>query len=264
MNTLLERLVVYCNTCLKKDINYEIARYILNHYDECESITLKRICEDCYISRTSVVRFCELFNFSSWSAFHQFLTGTKKIKTFQAIDRFKTINIDNLYRMIYTVADNYTDEFKKEVKSYVNLMVDLLFKHDKVYLFGAIYPLSLATAFQVDMIGLGKLVYSNFQNEGTTIEPMQENDLALILTASGRYISEYKQQFNAVCHSDAKRVVMSCSNRYKGMPAIDYYVHMQPSKDGGVKDFDYYLSAFLDIVYVEYRIRLEEGVYVTA
>lgn len=264
VNTLIERLIVYCNTCLKKDVNYEIARYMIAHYEDCENITLKKICDECYISRTSVIRFCELFNFSSWNRFHHFLVATKKIKTMQAEERFKDINIDNQYQKICTVANTFTLAFKESVENHVNTIVDMLFACDKVYLFGAIYPLSLATAFQVDMIGLGKLVYSNFQNEGIDLEPMGEHDIALLLTASGRYISEYKQQFNAICRTDVKRVVLSCSARYQEMPAFDHYVYMRPSKEGGIKDYDYYLTVFLDLIYIKYRLRLREKVYVTA
>ena len=80
MNTLLSRLIVYINSCVKKDVIYEIARYIIKNYSYCQNITLKDIMDECYVSRASVTRFCEYFGFHSWNNFQSFLVKTKKVK----------------------------------------------------------------------------------------------------------------------------------------------------------------------------------------
>lgn len=263
MNTLIGRLIIYVNSCIKKDVNYDIAKYLIEHHTECEDISLKQLCEECYVSRASIIRFCEMFGFPSWKALQQFLVSTKKIKEKQMQDRYKKLDVHDLYgNLEHLIGDDarIIDRIKEDVKIVINALTTC----DKVYLFGAIYPLSIATAFQIDMVASGKVVYSDFQSESSDIESMSENDLAIILTASGRYISECKGKFNAICHSPAKRMLLSSSNQYAGLQSINYYIHIKQTKKGGVKDFDYYLMAFLDVVYAEYRLHLKEKSHANA
>lgn len=260
MNTLIDRLIIYVNTCLKKDVNYDIARYIIEHYLDFEQMSLKKLCEECYVSRASIIRFCDLFGFPSWKSFHQFLLRTKKIKESQMEDRFHKLDIEKLYLTLGYISSNTDERYIKKLKEDVQMVVDALKQGTKIYMFGAIYPLSIATAFQIDMIASGKVVYSDFQSEDNEIEAMNADDLAIILTSTGRYISECKGKFNAICHAPAKRMLLSCSNQYAGLQSINHYVHIRPTKEQGVKGFDYYLMAFLDLVFVQYYLQQVRGI----
>lgn len=251
MNILLGRLIIYVNTCLKRDVNYTIARYIIENYVDCEKITLKQVCEECYISRASVIRFCELFGFSSWVSFHQFLTRMKRVKDNQMKNRLSKLELEDLYQQIKYIT-NSTADFIKSIKRDVQIVVKAIHDSKRIYLFGAVYPLSIATSFQTDMTATGKVVYSDLQRDHYLVELMKEGDLAIIITVTGRYITEGKKKFNSICHSPAKLMLISSSNQYAGLPSINYYIHMKTQNQSMIKIHDYFLMMFLDIVYVTY------------
>ena len=227
MNTLLSRLIVYINSCVKKDVIYEIARYIIKNYSYCQNITLKDIMDECYVSRASVTRFCEYFGFHSWNNFQSFLVKTKKVK----------------------------ENLKKEI----NALVEIINQSSRIYLFGAVYPLSLAVDFQINMISIGKTVYSDFQSESDYLEPMNEDDLAIILTASGRYVGECKSKFNLICNNAGKKAVISCSNRYSSLQYINHYLYIPTTNKNSFVDFDYYTILILDLIYIEYNLKYCRG-----
>ena len=253
MNTLLSRLIVYINSCVKKDVIYEIARYIIKNYSYCQNITLKDIMDECYVSRASVTRFCEYFGFHSWNNFQSFLVKTKKVKEQQIESRFSNIDIESIY------DQNDSLEFKNNLKKEINALVEIINQSSRIYLFGAVYPLSLAVDFQINMISIGKTVYSDFQSESDYLEPMNEDDLAIILTASGRYVGECKSKFNLICNNAGKKAVISCSNRYSSLQYINHYLYIPTTNKNSFVDFDYYTILILDLIYIEYNLKYCRG-----
>lgn len=251
MNTLLGRLIVYVNTCLKKDVNYTIAQYIMENYVDCETITLKQLCEECYVSRASIIRFCELFGFSSWTSFHQLLTRMKRVKENQMKERFSQLRSEDLYQQIQQIT-NSMEGFRESIKRDIEIVVKAIHDSKKIYMFGSIYPLSIATSFQTEMTAIGKVVYCDFQRDESQVGLMEEGDLAILLTVSGRYITEGKKKFNSICHSPAKRMLISGSNQFAGLQSINYFVYLKAKKQSMLKVHDYFLMVFLDIVYVTY------------
>ena len=213
MNTLLSRLIVYINSCVKKDVIYEIARYIIKNYSYCQNITLKDIMDE----------------------------------------------IESIYDHLCYIAKNDSLEFKNNLKKEINALVEIINQSSRIYLFGAVYPLSLAVDFQINMISIGKTVYSDFQSESDYLEPMNEDDLAIILTASGRYVGECKSKFNLICNNAGKKAVISCSNRYSSLQYINHYLYIPTTNKNSFVDFDYYTILILDLIYIEYNLKYCRG-----
>ena len=250
MNTLLSRLIVYINSCVKKDVIYEIARYIIKNYSYCQNITLKDIMDECYVSRASVTRFCEYFGFHSWNNFQSFLVKTKKVKEQQIESRFSNIDIESIYDHLCYIAKNDSLEFKNNLKKEINALVEIINQSSRIY---------LAVDFQINMISISKTVYSDFQSESDYLEPMNEDDLAIILTASGRYVGECKSKFNLICNNAGKKAVISCSNRYSSLQYINHYLYIPTTNKNSFVDFDYYTILILDLIYIEYNLKYCRG-----
>lgn len=259
MNTLLGRLVLYLNTCVKKDVIYEISCYIIKNYLDSDKLTLKDIMDNCFVSRASVTRFCEYFGFHTWTSFQDFLIKTKKIKEHQLESRLSNLEINHLYEHICYIAKIDTDEFKMDLANKIAQLVDIIYKSKRIYLFGAIYPLALATDFQINMITQGIEVYHDFQSENNEIEELINTDLAIVLTASGRYVGECRGKFNLICQSPAKKVILTTSKQYASLQYIDQYFRIPTSKENGFNDFDYYIILILDLVFIEYYFKYGRG-----
>lgn len=254
MNILVSRLILYVNTCSKKDVVYEIANYIIKNYLNCNEITLKMIMDECYVSRTSVTRFCEYFGYRSWDSFQSYLIRTKKGREQQMINRINSVDIKKLYQRLYLLVDG-NEETNRLLKEYIDKLVELIYQCDQVRMFGAVYPLSLALEFQTNMISLGKVVHNDYQSGNDNceaIETLGDDELAIILTASGRFISEAHAKFNSICNSLAKKVIITSNDRYHNIQYIDQYIYIPTNEINGYDNFNYYVILILDIVYLEY------------
>lgn len=262
MNTLLSRLILYVNTCVKKDVIYEISNYIINNYMRCQEITVKDIMNECFVSRTSVTRFYEYFGFYSWDSFQASLIKMKLIKEQQIINRLHNENIEALYDRLCLIAQNETMSFRDEVKSAVTKLSALIANSDRIHFFGAVYPLSLALEFQINLISLGKVVYNNYQsgnNESADSQILKANDLVIILTASGRFIAEAHAKFNTICNASSKTVIITCHDRYRNLQFVDQYIYIPTSNISSFSDFDYYVILILDLVFLEYGLKYYRG-----
>jgi len=176
----------------------------------------------------------------------------KRVKEKQMKDRVSHLVLDDLYQQLKRITNCTGEGVMDGIKRDVKIVVKAIHESKKVFLFGSLYPLSIATSFQTDMAAIGKVIYSDFERNEYQVGLMKEDDLAIIVTVTGRYIIEAKKKFNSICHSPATRMLISCSNQFAGLQSIDYFIHIKAKNQNTIKIYDYFLMAFLDIVYVTY------------
>jgi len=255
MDQLLNRLLLFLNTSQKKDVNYEITKYLIQNFSQCETVTIQEICNKCYVSQTSVIRFCKLFNFTSWKSFHEYLVNTKEMQENKLHSRFENIDLDQIYYKLAYIAQGHNKSFKNSLKYAIDMLIQSIRDCNNIYIFGTVYPLSLSLDFQKGMVSQGKIVYCDVSSQINLIDSLDKKDIAIILTSTGEYFPEHKKTVSKIYKSGAKKVVISSSTRYKEMKGIKHYIYIPFSDCGEEKDYDYYLIGVLDIIFVEYYLR---------
>ena len=135
--------------------------------------------------------------------------------------------------------------------------MEIINQSSRIYLFGAVYPLSLAVDFQINMISIGKTVYSDFQSESDYLEPMEWGRSSDYFNCFWEDIfGECKSKFNLICNNAGKKAVISCSNRYSSLQYINHYLYIPTTNKNSFVDFDYYTILILDLIYIEYNLKV--------
>ena len=67
METLIYNLLAYINNSLDKDINYHIAKTLLENFHKIEGFSLETAAEVCNVAPSTINRFCKRIGFRNFS-----------------------------------------------------------------------------------------------------------------------------------------------------------------------------------------------------
>ena len=68
METLIYNLLAYINNSLDKDINYHIAKTLLENSHKIEGFSLETVAEVCNVAPSTINRFCKRIGFRNFSS----------------------------------------------------------------------------------------------------------------------------------------------------------------------------------------------------
>ena len=209
MNSLIDQLVYYYNSRLQDDIMHNIACYIIDHINDIESIAAKKIVHDCYTSLTTVNKFSRLFGTGNFNMFKNLLIAHRVIKMKQVFNRYENTNFNQLYD-VYVSSCHGQDAYDQDyLFSLANKIAELIHETNRVNFYGAIFPLSLIFNFQVDFITIGKPVFIYTPKDDYQGYLLNDDDLSIILSITGSYITLAKREFMDIYHSGTKKVFVS-------------------------------------------------------
>lgn len=87
MNTVLSLIVMVCQNTLKDDVMYTIAQYILEHVYDIREMNIKSLSENAYVSTTSIIKFCQMLGFNSYSEFKNQFLATLQMRGMQLSEK---------------------------------------------------------------------------------------------------------------------------------------------------------------------------------
>ena len=137
--------------------------------------------------------------------------------------------------------------------NHIDHLTSLILSSDNIYLFGAIYPLSLCINFQNDLTALGKNIYISYENYNVNEYRFKENDLAIFLTASGRFTRDKSQIFYPIYYSDCSKALITFSSQFDALVDLDIYMILSEQKL--LHDYHYFIMIIFDLIM--YKIYLK-------
>ncbi|MEN2768166.1 MurR/RpiR family transcriptional regulator [Ornithinibacillus xuwenensis] len=102
--SLLHSLFSVINENDENDTNYVLAHYFLNHYHELSHLNIYEVSEACFVSRSSVRRFCKSIGYEN------FLDLKHEFSSYD--DRYESY-------MRYAKRDNYRETLTKEINEMI-------------------------------------------------------------------------------------------------------------------------------------------------
>lgn len=244
MNTVLSLIIMLSYTSLKKDINYTISKFIIENIDRIEHLTIREIAAECYTSTTSVLKYCHLLGFQNYKIFKSHLISTVKIRRQQIEQRYQYFDDKEILKFIEQTAYN-ADFSYDQLKSQLDSLLDKITQSSHVVIMGASFPLALTQAFQEDLIVMGKSVLVN-QLQADTLD-LDEATCCLIITFTGRYLYNYRENYRRFISSPAQVCIVS-QNAHDFQDA-DLCIEMPIKKDNEYNDI--HLLYMLD--YIKHR-----------
>lgn len=110
MNSVLSLIIMLSQNSLEKDSTYILCQYIINNISNMKDITITKLAEDCYISTTTVIKFCKLLGFNSFTTFKKNLVSGVQIRKLQLIEKYEEITIDDYFKNLNHLVKDHLDK----------------------------------------------------------------------------------------------------------------------------------------------------------
>ena len=233
MDIVISRILKYLNGCLDNDHMYQIGLFIVRHYVDMEDYSLERLMKEGQFSEAEVLDFCVHLGFHTYEDFQEQLLADYMLRISQIRARMLGTSAE---QMLEQLDISYS---RDELVQTLETICEYIFKHRRVIIIGALYPMSIAVDFQTDFITFGKEVieFHHFDKDFR----FQEEDLVMFISATGRTLDAY-----------INIVLMTQNVKYRNFENIcaDYVIQV-PGKFDGIQ-FNYQIMLLFDILRIYY------------
>ena len=244
MDIVISRILKYLNGCLDNDHMYQIGLFIVRHYVDMEDYSLERLMKEGQFSEAEVLDFCVHLGFHTYEDFQEQLLADYMLRISQIRARMLGTSAE---QMLEQLDISYS---RDELVQTLETICEYIFKHRRVIIIGALYPMSIAVDFQTDFITFGKEVieFHHFDKDFR----FQEEDLVMFISAKGRTLDAYIKENKDLNICDANIVLMTQNVKYRNFENIcaDYVIQV-PGKFDGIQ-FNYQIMLLFDILRIYY------------
>ena len=244
MDIVISRILKYLNGCLDNDHMYQIGLFIVRHYVDMEDYSLERLMKEGQFSEAEVLDFCVHLGFHTYEDFQEQLLADYMLRISQIRARMLGTSAE---QMLEQLDISYS---RDELVQTLETICEYIFKHRRVIIIGALYPMSIAVDFQTDFITFGKEVieFHHFDKDFR----FQEEDLVMFISATGITLDAYIKENKDLNICDANIVLMTQNVKYRNFENIcaDYVIQV-PGKFDGIQ-FNYQIMLLFDILRIYY------------
>lgn len=246
----------------KDSNNYKIAKFLIENISTLEDITLTDLAKQCYVSNSSISRFCRDIGLKDFNALKKQIAifATEHEKSKKKFN-FKEFDSHSLYKSyILSVIDNlkslYSPSLEKDIQ---NLVLDIS-KYQKIAAFGYLQSENVALNLQFDLQTNGKIIFSciKFIDQVDYIQEADENTLIIIFSESGTYFDRVFQRTKPFKNLKIKpKICMITANENLNLPYIDQYIRYQCRKDYAAHPYP--LVVIADLICIQYANLLHQA-----
>ena len=212
-------LLNYLNNKQSSDTYYDITCIILNNISTIPSLSITELADLCYVSPSTITRFCKYFGCQNYIDFkNQLNNGFKKhiehslfhIKkdTFQAVKHNPKDFMNHYATEIATSAREVSEQIDyKQIDS----LIHRIHNTKMVYLFGMSTSLLMVNTLQHDLLNAKKVTYTGDTSEKLLelANNIKEDDLAIVFSAYGNFISAQSEIVHQLMSSKAHLVLIT-------------------------------------------------------
>ncbi|WP_294578440.1 MurR/RpiR family transcriptional regulator [uncultured Thomasclavelia sp.] len=202
--------------------NSQIASYILNHLDQMQNLGIREMAEECNVAISSISRFCKEIGLRDFAELKEMLSTTN-LYFQQDFDVSTTKHSLNAYAKKINDCINQVAN-SLDIKAIIELCQDIK-KYKRVAIFGLLKAGAVALNLQVDLLMLGKQVYTNisYSQQIQYILTANEDDLIIIFSYTGSYF-EYQDLRALTKKLMAPKIWMIASSKEQTTPYVNRYI----------------------------------------
>ena len=252
---LLSSLLSILNTNDELDTDFVIAKYLLDNLNELKGISIYKIADDCFVSRSSVQRFIKNIGYESYTQLKRSLdnvisheTGFLDYTDHSSYGEYMINEINKMSKDIFNSA--HSADFRK--------IVDIFMKARNIVLVTAedsSYPCKI---FQQQLVSIGKIIRitTNASSNRHLLETLDKNDLLLVSSVSGNFALAIDSEIKDL-NTNKYLITLNRSALFENTYSFIYYlgnsVQLNSRHLVSVKNVytNYGLSLFLDLLYHE-------------
>lgn len=219
-------LLRYINNGHKKDNNYDIAKAMLDNFNDIPRMTIHDLADRCYVSPASISRFIRNIGYDSYTSFK------KECRESFGIDVDYSKDISNsLPNEIEEVFTKYTESVKENIAytledidvDQMNRISELIYKSNDIALFGLEFATLLGQHFQIKMASMNKFVKIGitYDEQKEIAESLSDGSLVFIISLEGGYFYRGDEVFNFLKKKNVTIVAITMNNNSKLLRDVD-------------------------------------------
>lgn len=183
---LLTSLLSILNKNDENDTDFVIAKFILENLNETDKMSIYKVAEECYVSRSSIQRFIKKIGYDS---FTQMKNSIAEVVLHEGALLDYTDHTDYTSYVIESAADMANDIASTAQNGTLKKLTDLFMKADNVVILTAEDSAHACRFLQQQLLACGKLIriVTSANSNLTILNTLTENDLLMVCSISGNF-----------------------------------------------------------------------------
>lgn len=256
---LLSSLLSILNTNDESDTDFVIAKYLLNNLNDLKNISIYKVAEDCFVSRSSVQRFIKNIGYDSYT---QLKASLDNVISHESAFIDYTDYAYYSEHLMESINQMSKDICESSAKQGFKKFIDYFMEADNIVLLTAedsSYPCKI---FQQELVSIGKIVriITNANTNKQILESLNKNDLLIVSSITGNFALAIDSEVQNI---KAKKILVTLNrsaifeNSYSYIYYIGNSVKLNSRSLVAVRNVynNYGLALFLDLVYHECYLR---------
>lgn len=257
---VLSILLRQINSSIKKGNAYDIAKALLEHYDEIPDLTIHELADACYISSASLSRFIRTIGFDQYAEFRN------------ACKKSIGIDVDYSYKVakasvedMQPILERYTESIKENISftyehmDYKQLerITTLMFEAKELAFFGLEFATLIGQHFQIKMASMNKLVRlgMTYEEQVEVAMHLQQGAVAFVASLEGGYFYRNDEIMDILKEKHVSIIALTMNEHTKMLKGVDEILicNKENSNTEGRITLLYVLEILLMVYFVNYQ-----------
>lgn len=256
--TLLLREI---NVTNKKGSSYDIAKALLDHYQDIPKLTIHELADVCYISSASLSRFIRYLGFDHYTDFKESCKKGIGIEVDYSRDVSKA-SIDDMRPII----ERYTENIKQNIDftfqhmdfDQLERICKMMFEAKELAFFGLEFATLLGQHFQVKMTSMNKLVRLGltYDEQKEVATNLQDGALVFVASLEGGFFYRNDEIMDILNKKKVTIIALTMNEHTKLMKDVDEILicNKENSNTEGRITLLYMIEILLMYYFVNYQM----------
>lgn len=250
---LLSSLLSILNSNDELDTDFVIAKYFLNNLSHLKDISIYKVADDCFVSRSSVQRFIKNIGYNSYT---QLKNGIDVVISHESSFIDYTDHASYREYLSNSISDMSKDICENASTAGFSRFVDLFMNAKNIVMVTAEDSSFPCKIFQQQLISIGKLIRitTNASANIDLLKTLDENDLLLVSSITGNFALAIDEEIRRLKTQKAL-ITLNRSCIFENTYQLIHYIGSKNQLNSHdiitVRNVynNYGLSLFLDFVY---------------
>ncbi|MEW9052253.1 MAG: hypothetical protein AB2392_13925 [Neobacillus sp.] len=215
MEQLIYTLLAYINNSLEKDINYSIAKSLLEHIDQIERFSLETAAEACNVAPSTINRFCKRLGFKNFS--HLRSSAAMQVGHYSGVEKLLSPEIleKKLKENIEMIENIKAEQLER--------IVSKIYKSKKIVILGFEKNQIQAMELQKKLLLLGKFCEcsTNLFKQVDALSLLTEEDMIITISIQGNILMEELSIIDKIEMAKGKKLLITFSDSLKQQEVFD-------------------------------------------
>lgn len=216
MQYVIDRLNLFINNNIQnKGLNYDIALYIRDHFNDVIHMNILELAENCHVSQPSITRFCKAMGYENFLHFkdecaYSILKRKENIEQKYAGLHYSS---EEFTKDLTSVIDQMADSMHKTIETIdfkkIDQLAKAIYSAKNVYIIGVSFSNLAAQHLQAELSYLEKPIHLISDSiELNSVSQLNEEDLIISISLYHNLFSlEGKAQSYITCSSAKKYII---------------------------------------------------------